>query len=72
MAETSYKVDGHSSKRRGVFVRYSIIAVICIVMLAVLTAAILLATFYGPGRRSSSSEACDKSNGRHTSRGKTF
>ena len=70
--ETSYRVSDHSGKngtRKGVFLKYKIVAVIAIVVLVTL---VLLAAFLGPGRKRSSSESCDNNSGQRSSIGKTF
>ena len=62
--ETKYRAldqPNQSSKRGGVFLTCKSIAVVAVIVLVVVIVLVLLATFLGPGRKSSSSEgkACN-------------
>ena len=69
--ETTYKVvmdnAGEYNKRAGVYLKYKVIAVITVVLLAILILAVVLAAFLGPGGNRSSSEACKSINAKQIS-----
>ncbi|KAL9969976.1 hypothetical protein ACROYT_G022271 [Oculina patagonica] len=68
--ETTYRVvdnPAQKSKRTGIFLKYKAIAAITVVTLVVLISVVVLAAILGPGRKRSSSEACDGSNAKQIS-----